>query len=147
MIKVKAVTYSSSRWMLLEEKWILLYIIHEYFWKNDFLLILWILSDAFELDANVVNFVYYGKTLMHGLGTLAHTHVPADRIIYHCWDKDMNEDLQGQLQAWGWITEKINSSHHWPISFFETHRGAFNFSRDRDFFPALLSFVYWNNCA
>ena len=30
--------------------------------KNDFLFVLWILSDAFELDANVVNFVYYGKT-------------------------------------------------------------------------------------
>ena len=30
--------------------------------KNEFFFILWILSDAFELDANVANFVYYGKT-------------------------------------------------------------------------------------
>ena len=30
--------------------------------KNYFLFIIWILSNAFELGANVVNFVYYGKT-------------------------------------------------------------------------------------
>ena len=30
--------------------------------KNEIFFILWILSDAFELDANIVNFVYYGKT-------------------------------------------------------------------------------------
>ena len=30
--------------------------------KNEFFFILWKLSDAFELDANVINFVYYGKT-------------------------------------------------------------------------------------
>ena len=28
---------------------------------NEFFFILWILSDAFELDDNIVNFVYYGK--------------------------------------------------------------------------------------
>ena len=28
--------------------------------KNDFLFILWILFNALELDANIVNFVYYG---------------------------------------------------------------------------------------
>ena len=32
--------------------------------KNYFFLILWILPDAFELVANVVNFVYHGKTLL-----------------------------------------------------------------------------------
>ena len=36
----------------------------EFLVKNDFHFIIWILSDAFELDANVVNFVYYGKTRM-----------------------------------------------------------------------------------
>ena len=30
--------------------------------KNEFLIIVWISSDAFELDANIANFVYYGKT-------------------------------------------------------------------------------------
>ena len=29
--------------------------------ENEFLIVLGMLSDAFELDANVVNFVYYGK--------------------------------------------------------------------------------------
>ena len=29
--------------------------------KNEFLFILWISSDAFELDANIANYVYYGK--------------------------------------------------------------------------------------
>ena len=29
--------------------------------KNEFLIIVWISSDVFELDANVANFVYYGK--------------------------------------------------------------------------------------
>ena len=33
--------------------------------KNDFLFILWILFNALELDANIVNFVYYGKTRLH----------------------------------------------------------------------------------
>ena len=30
--------------------------------KEEFIFILWILSNAFELDANIANFVYYGKT-------------------------------------------------------------------------------------
>ena len=33
--------------------------------KNEFFFIPWILSDVFELDANVANFVYYGKTRMY----------------------------------------------------------------------------------
>ena len=32
--------------------------------KSKFLSILWILTNAFEIDANVANFVYYGKTLL-----------------------------------------------------------------------------------
>ena len=32
------------------------------FQKNDFLFILWIFTDVFELNANVVNFLYYEKT-------------------------------------------------------------------------------------
>ena len=35
--------------------------------KNDLISILLILSDAFELDAYVVNFVYYGKTRLVAL--------------------------------------------------------------------------------
>ena len=33
--------------------------------KNEFFCILWILFNVFELDANVVNFVYYRKTPMN----------------------------------------------------------------------------------
>ena len=40
----------------------LLYIFIKILGKNDFPFILWISSHAFELDANIVNFVYYGKT-------------------------------------------------------------------------------------
>ena len=35
--------------------------------NNELFSILWILSDTFELDANIVNFVYFGKTRLEAL--------------------------------------------------------------------------------
>ena len=48
--------------MALDEKRIILYVNNRIWGKNELLVIVWISSDAFELDANVANFVYYGKT-------------------------------------------------------------------------------------
>ena len=49
--------------------------------------------DAFELDVNVVNFVYYGKTRMHSNGTLSFDVPPDAPLDARCGLKSHSIDV------------------------------------------------------
>ena len=54
-------------WLWMKKR-ILVYVNIRFGENNEFLIIVWISSDAFELDANIANFVYYGKTRLWLIG-------------------------------------------------------------------------------